>query len=88
MKKDVAEFIRQCLHCIDSRLGGLRLRPLVQAVNGTGVGESIHSDLLRVGTAEPLGAGQASVGTKTPKHLILIVEDICSYVWLEPAAAL
>lgn len=40
MKKDVTEFIRHCLHCIGGRSEGLRLRPLVQVVNDTEVGET------------------------------------------------
>ena len=49
MKEDVAEFVQQCLHCVDSRAGNVVPRPLGGIFHGTEVGEVLHFDYLKIG---------------------------------------
>ena len=52
MKEDVAEFVQQCLHCMDSRVGNVVPRPLDEILHGTEVGEVVHFDHLKLGDSD------------------------------------
>lgn len=66
--KDVAEYIRQCFHCVDSVAEVSKPHQLREEVHGTGVVTVIiHVGILHVGTAGLLGSGQAGVAANKPK---------------------
>ena len=43
------EFVRQCLHCADTRSGDVVSRPLGETVHGTAPNEVVHFDYLHAG---------------------------------------
>ena len=55
MEEHVAEFVKQCLHCMDSKEGEKVPRPLGETVHGTRPGEVVRFDYLHVGASGPLG---------------------------------
>ena len=46
MKEHVTEFVKQCVHCMDSKAGEQVPRPLVETMHGTRPGEVVHFDYL------------------------------------------
>ena len=55
MEDHVKEFVKQCLHCMDSKAGEKVPRPLGETVHGTSPGEVVHIDYLYVGESGPMG---------------------------------
>eukprot|EP00903_Cladosiphon_okamuranus_P017345 g15980.t1 len=51
----VRDFVKQCLHCMDSKAGEMVPRPLGATVHGKRPGEVLHFDYLHVGQSGPLG---------------------------------
>ncbi|CAM9130837.1 unnamed protein product, partial [Sphacelaria rigidula] len=45
METHVREFVRQCLHCADSRADDVVPRPLGETVRGTATNEVVYFDL-------------------------------------------
>ena len=56
MENQVREFVRQCLHCADSRADEVVPHPLGETVHGTMPGEVVHFDYLYVGESCPLAS--------------------------------
>ena len=54
-EEHVAEFVQQCLHCMNSKAGEKVPRPLGETMHGTRPGEVIHFDCLHLGASGPLG---------------------------------
>ena len=71
MKEDVAEFVQQCLNCVDSRAGNVVPRPLGEILYGTEVGEVLHFDYLKLGDSDD---GYA--------YVLVLVDDVSSFVSL------
>lgn len=74
--KDVHEFVQGCIHCIASRAGEKIPRPLAHALHGTRPNEVVHCDFLYM--------GDSSAGKK---YILVLRDDLSSYVWLWPAEA-
>ena len=74
MKAQMREFVRQCLHCADTRSGDVVPRPLGEMVHGTAPNEVVHFDYLYVGESAP----QASQGWSEDSgfRYILVVMDL------------
>ena len=53
MDSQVRDFVRQCLHCVDTRAGATVPRPFGDTVHGTAPGEMVHFDFLYVGSSGP-----------------------------------
>ena len=53
MEFHLTEFVKQCLHCMDSKVGKKILRPLAEMVIGTRPGKVLHFDYLYVGDSGP-----------------------------------
>ena len=51
----MAEFVKQCLHCMDSKADEKIPRPLGEMVHGKRPDEVLHFDYLYVGNSGPLG---------------------------------
>ena len=51
MESHVREFVRQCLHCVDTRAGEIVPRPYGETVHGTVPGEVVHFHFLYVGSS-------------------------------------
>ena len=49
METAVREFVKQCLHCADTRSGEVVPRPLGKTVHGTAPNEVVHFDYVYVG---------------------------------------
>lgn len=85
MEVDVDDFVRQCLHCVDSKAGELDPCPLGQPIHREGIGEVSRFYFHHVGGGWPLG--NHGVGNVARKSIFAINEDVSDYGWLESAAA-
>lgn len=65
--------IRGCLHCIITRAGEVVPRPIGQAIHAASANEVIHVDYLYIG-----------IGTQGKNYILIIRDDLSSYVWLWP----
>ena len=74
--KDVTALVRGCLHCIVTRRGDIAPRPLGTALHAGRPNEVLHMDYLYMGK-----------GTGGKKYLLLIRDDLSSYVWLWPTVS-
>ena len=77
------EFVRQCLHCADTRSGDVVPRPLGETVHGTAPNEVVHFDYLHVGESGP----QASQGLSEDggfRYILVIMDDLSNFVSMEP----
>lgn len=54
MDKDVAEFVKSCIHCIITRSGEIVPRPLGTALHGTKANEVVHIDYLYIARSDRL----------------------------------
>lgn len=86
MDSQVREFVRQCLHCVDTRAGALIPRPYGDTVHGTAPGEVVHFDFLYVGRSGPEGSSGLP-DEDGFRYVLVIMDDLSNYVWLEPAEA-
>ena len=78
MEKDIAKFVRQCLHCVDSKAGNAMRRPLGDQVHGTEVGDVLHFDYLSLGESDAIDTdGLVDRGYKHWRR----------FVWLEEAVS-
>ena len=85
MEKDIAKFIRQCLHCTDSKAGNAMPRPLGDLVHGTEVGDVLHFDNLSLGESDAIDMGDLVDGGY--KHVLVLIDDVGRFVWLEEAVS-
>ena len=85
MENQVREFVRQCLHCADSRAGDVIPRPLGETVHGTMPNEVVHFDYLYVGKSGPL-ASQGLSEDAGFRYILVIMDDLSNFVTLEPVA--
>ena len=85
MEKDVAKFIRQCLHCTDSKAGNAVPRPLGDLVHGTEVGDVLHFDYLSLGESDAIDMGGLVDGGY--RHVLVLMDDVSRFVWLEEAVS-
>ena len=85
MEKDIAEFIRQCLHCTGSKAGNAVPRPLGDLVHGTEVGDVLHFDYLSLGESDAIDMGGLVDGGY--KHVLVLMDDVSRSVWLEEAVS-
>ena len=83
MEVHVTEFVKQCLHCMDSKTGEKIPRPLGETVHGTRPVEVFHFDYLYVGDSGPLGKDELDEGDGF-KYILVIMDDLSNFVWLEP----
>ena len=77
------EFVRQCLHCADTRSGDVVPRQLGETVHGTVPNEVVHFDYLYVGKSGP----QASQGLPEAggfRYILVIMNDLSNFVSMEP----
>ena len=85
MEKDIAKFIRQCLHCTDSKAGNAVPRPLGDLVHGTKVDDVLHFDYLSLGESDAIDMGGLVDGGY--KHVLVLMDDVSRFVWLEEAVS-
>ena len=83
MEQDIAKFIRQCLHCVDSKAGNAMPRPLGDLVHGTEVGEVSHSDYLSLGGSNDIDTGGLVDGGYN--HVLVLMDDVSRFAWLKEA---
>ncbi|CAM9745453.1 unnamed protein product, partial [Sphacelaria rigidula] len=81
----VPAFVRQCLHCADSRVSDIVPRPLGETVHGTTPNEVVHFDFLYVGESSPL-ASQSLSDNAGFRYILVIMDDLSNFVALEPVA--
>ena len=82
MEAQMREFVRQCLHCADTRSGEVVPRPLGETVHGTAPNEVVHFDYLYVGESGP----QASQGLSEDggfRYMLVIMDDLSNYAFQE-----
>ena len=79
----MTEFVKQCLHCMDSKAGEKFPRPLGETAHGTRPGEVLHFDYLYVGDSGPLGNGGLDEENGF-KYILVMIDDLSNFVWLEP----
>ena len=84
-EKDIMKFVRQCLHCIDSKASNVLPRPLGNLVHGTEVGDVLHFDYLSLGESDAIDTG-GSVD-EGYKYVLVLMDDVSRFVWLEEAVS-
>ena len=88
MEKDIAKFIRQCLHCIDSKADNAIPRPLGDPVDGTEVGDVLYFDYLSFGESVQCDAiYTGGLVDRGYKHVLVFMDDVSRFVWLEEAVS-
>ena len=85
METQARDFVRQCLHCADSRAGETVPRPLGETVHGTIPGEVVHFDYLYVGESGPLASQRLSEDGGY-RYILVLMDDLSNFVCLEPVA--
>ena len=85
MEKDIAKFVRQCLHCVDSKAGNAMPRPLGDLVHSTEVGDVLPFDYLGLGESDAIDEGGLVDGGY--KHVLVLMDDVSRFVWLEEAVS-
>ena len=81
MEKDIAKFVRQCLHCVHSKAGSATLRLRGDLVHGTEMGDVLHFDYLSLGESDVIDTGGLVDGGY--KHVLVLMDDMSRFVWLE-----
>jgi len=76
LEKDVSKFVKGCLHCLITRTGDAIPRPLAHALHGEKPNEVVHLDFLYMGA-----------GVEGLQYILIIRDDLSSYVWLFPKQA-
>ena len=82
MEVHVAGFVKQCLHCMDSKAGEKTPRPLGET-HERRPREVLHFDYLYVGDSGPLDKDGLDEGDRF-KYMLVIMDDLNNFVWLEP----
>ena len=85
MDKDIAKFIRQCLHCTDLKAGNAMPCPLGDLVRGTEVGDVLHFDYLGLGESDAIDIGD--LVDWGYKHVLVLMDDVSRFAWLEEAVS-
>ena len=86
MEKNMAKFVRQCLHCTESKAGNAMPRPLGDLVHGTEVADVLHFDYhLSLGESDAIEMGGLVDGGY--KHVLVLMDDVSRFVWLEEAVS-
>ena len=81
MEKDLAKFVHQCLHCVDSKAGNAMPRPLGDLVYGTEVDDVLYFDNLSFGKSDAIDTGGLVDGDY--KHVLVLMNDASRFIWLE-----
>ena len=80
----MTEFVKQCLHFMDSKAGEKIPRPLGETAHRRRPdGEVSHFDYLYVGDRDPLGKDRLDEGDEL-KYILVMMDDLSNFVWLEP----
>ena len=77
------EFVKECLHCMDPKVGEKIRRPLGETVHGRRPSEVLRFDYLYVGDSGPLGNDGLDEGDGF-KYITVILDDLSNFMWLEP----
>ena len=85
MENDIAKFVRQCLHCVDSKSGNALPRPLGDVVHGTAVSDVLHFDYLILEESDATDTG--GLVDRDYKHVLVLMDDVSRFVWLEEAVS-
>ena len=79
MESHVREFVRQCLHCVDTRAGEIVPRPYGDTVHGTTPGEVVHLDFLYIRSSGP--EGSAGLPEEDGfRYTLVIMDDLSNFV--------
>ncbi|CAM9598156.1 unnamed protein product, partial [Sphacelaria rigidula] len=79
MDSPVREFVRQCLHCVDTRAGAIVPRPYGDTVHGTAPGEVTHFDFLYVRSSGPECANDLP-DEDGFRYVLVIMDDLSNFV--------
>ena len=79
----MTEFVKQCLHCMDSKADEKIPRPLGETVHGTGTSEVLYFHYFYVGDNGLLGKDELDGGGKF-KYTLVMMDDLSNFVRLEP----
>ena len=78
MEKDLAKFVRQCLHGIDSKAGNSIPRPPSDLMHGTKVCDVLHFGYLSLGKRDAIDMGGLVV--RSYKHVLVLMDDVSRFV--------
>ena len=73
LDQDVKALVRGCYHCIVTLTGEVVPRPLGHAIHSDRPNEVVHMDFFNMGQ-----------GLSNKKYLLILCDDLSSYVWLWP----
>ena len=85
MQKDIPKFVRQCLHCVDSKAGNAMPRPLGDLVHGTEAGDVLRLDYLSLCESDAIATG--GLIDWGYKHMLVLMDDVNKFVCLEEAVS-
>lgn len=77
MEMDVAEFVNQCLRCMNGKTEMLKLRLLGEIVHGTKVAEVIYFYFSHLGMGKAFGDN--GISNEAIKNLLVLVNNMSSY---------
>ena len=75
----MTEFVKQCLHCMDSKAGEKIPRPLGETVHGKRHDEVLHFDYLYVGDSDPLGNDGLDEEDRF-SYVLVMIDDLINFV--------
>ena len=84
MEEEMANFVKKCPHYQESKAENMVPRRMGEVVHGESVGEVVHFNFLHVGAGGSLGT--KGVGKQGYQYLMVIVDNLSSFVWMEEAA--
>ena len=76
------EFVRQRLHCADTRSGDVVPRPLGETVHGTVPNEIVRFDYMYVGESGPQACQDLSEDGGF-QYILVIMDDLSNFVSME-----
>ena len=83
MEVHVTDFVKQCLHCMNSKASDKTPQTLGETMHGTRPGEVLDFDCLYVRDSGPLGKDELDEELGF-KYILAMMDDLNNFVWLEP----
>ena len=79
----MTEFVKKCLHCMDSKAGVNVPRPMGETVHGTRPSKVFLFGYLYLGDSGPLGKYGLDERDGF-KYILVMMDELSNFVWLEP----
>lgn len=81
VEEDLVNFVRQCLYCVDFRLGHTGSCPLGEPLHSLEIEEILHFDYVSLRASDLLGPGD--VIKRDCYYVQVIMGGVVRFIWLE-----